>query len=106
MNAYTSFDRTVYFLTISSQYAEKSVDLLSDAVFHSLLTKRNYLKKEVIVEELIDLLIIPPIVLVDMFSRLSRRNKCQIRSLVVKKVSLAQGSDLVNFHKGGTSLPT
>ena len=53
MNAYTSFDRTVYFLTISSQYAEKSVDLLSDAVFHSSFDEEELSKeKEVIVEEI------------------------------------------------------
>ena len=53
MNAYTSFDRTVYFLTISSQYAEKSVDLLSDAVFHSSFDADELSKeKEVIIEEI------------------------------------------------------
>ena len=53
MNAYTSFDRTVYFLTVSSSHAEKSVDLLSDAIFYSSFDSEELAReKEVILEEI------------------------------------------------------
>ena len=53
MNAYTTFDHTVYYLNLSSQYAEQGIDLLSDAVLHSSFDADELMKeKEVILEEI------------------------------------------------------
>jgi zinc protease len=37
INAYTTFDRTVYYIDIPSEHAGVAVDLLADAVLHSTL---------------------------------------------------------------------
>lgn len=53
INAYTTFDRTVYYLTISSKHIEKGVDLLSDAIFNSAFDTDELKKeKEVVCEEI------------------------------------------------------
>ena len=53
INAYTSFDRTVYYLSLTSDFAEVGIDLLSDAVLHSALDADEIEKeKEVVVEEI------------------------------------------------------
>lgn len=36
INAYTTFDRTVYYLTLGSRYGEKGIEILSDALRNSL----------------------------------------------------------------------
>ena len=36
INAYTSYDQTVYHITIASRYAETGLDVLSDAIQHSV----------------------------------------------------------------------
>ena len=35
INAYTSYDQTVYHITIASRYVETGLDILSDAIQHS-----------------------------------------------------------------------
>ncbi len=53
MNAYTTFDRTVYYLTLSSQHADAGVELLADAVFNSTFDREELdREKEVVVEEI------------------------------------------------------
>lgn len=53
MNAYTTFDRTVYFLTLSSQHAQTGVELLADAVFNSTFDREELdREKEVVIEEI------------------------------------------------------
>lgn len=53
MNAYTTFDRTVYYLTLSSQHAELGVDLLADAVLNSTFDPEELNReKEVVIEEI------------------------------------------------------
>src|SRR5271168_1395791 len=37
INAYTTFDRTVYYIDLPSENLEVAVDVLADAVFHSTL---------------------------------------------------------------------
>src|SRR5271154_4765197 len=37
INAYTTFDRTVYYIDLPSENVEVAVDVLADAVFHSTL---------------------------------------------------------------------
>lgn len=53
INAYTTFDHTVYYLTLSSEYALQGIDILADAIFKSSF-QADELKKEqeVILEEI------------------------------------------------------
>src|SRR4030042_4699821 len=40
INAYTSYDQTVYHITIASRYADIALDILADAVQHSVKISR------------------------------------------------------------------
>jgi zinc protease len=52
INAYTSYDQTVYHITIASRYAEIGLDVLSDAIQHSTFDPLELEKeREVILEE-------------------------------------------------------
>jgi zinc protease len=37
INAYTTYDRTVYYIDVPSEHVETALDVLADAVFHSIL---------------------------------------------------------------------
>lgn len=53
MNAYTSFDHTVFYLTLPSEHAAEAIELLGEAIFHSTFDERELDKeKEVILEEM------------------------------------------------------
>lgn len=53
INAYTSFDHTVYTLVMASRYAEQGLDILADAVFHSSFDPRELdREKGVVLEEI------------------------------------------------------
>ena len=53
INAYTTFDRTVYYIDIPSENVEVALDVLSDAVFHSTFPAEEVEKeKEVINREI------------------------------------------------------
>jgi zinc protease len=53
INAYTSFDHTVYTLVLASRYADQGLDLLSDALFHSSFDPEELEReKKVILEEI------------------------------------------------------
>ncbi|MEE8303606.1 MAG: pitrilysin family protein, partial [Candidatus Tectomicrobia bacterium] len=53
VNAWTSYDETVYHVTIASRFWETGFDVLSDAVLHSLFdTAELAREKEVVLEEL------------------------------------------------------
>ena len=53
VNAWTSYDETVYHVTLSSRFWEIGFDVLSDAVLHSLFdTAELTREKEVVLEEL------------------------------------------------------
>jgi zinc protease len=53
INAYTSFDQTVYHITMASRYAETGLDILSDAIQHSTLDSTELEReREVILEEI------------------------------------------------------
>lgn len=53
INAYTTFDRTVYYLTLDIEDLEKGVDILSDAVFESKFDAEELEReKEVVIEEI------------------------------------------------------
>lgn len=53
LNAYTSYDRTVYFLTIPSQHVVETLELLYDAIYHSVIDDREFIcEREVIIEEI------------------------------------------------------
>lgn len=53
INAYTTFDRTVYYIDLPSEHAEVAVDLLADAVLHSTLPADECAKeKDVILREI------------------------------------------------------
>lgn len=68
INAYTTFDKTVFHLTLSSQHIETALDLLSDALFHSKFDEEELEReKEVVCEEI-------------------RRNNDNPSSLVGKKI--------------------
>jgi len=53
INAYTSYDQTVYHITIASRYAEEGLDVLSDAMQHSTFDPIELQReREVILEEI------------------------------------------------------
>ncbi len=53
INAYTTFDRTVYYIDIPSENVGVALDVLSDAVFHSTLPEEEVEKeREVILREI------------------------------------------------------
>ena len=53
MNAYTSYDQTVYHITIATRYAETGLDILSDAIQHSSFDPLEMEReREVILEEI------------------------------------------------------
>jgi zinc protease len=53
INAYTTFDRTVYYIDLPSERVELAVDVLADAVLHSTLPDAEVLReKDVILREI------------------------------------------------------
>ncbi len=53
INAYTSYDHTVYHITIASRYADIALDILADAIQNSLFDPAEFEKeREVILEEI------------------------------------------------------
>jgi len=53
INAYTSFDRTVYYIDVPSDHTAVAIDLLADAVLHSTLPADEVAKeKDVILREI------------------------------------------------------
>ena len=53
INAYTTFDRTVYYIDLPSEHTAVAIDLLADAVLHSMLPADETTKeKEVILREI------------------------------------------------------
>jgi zinc protease len=53
INAYTTFDRTVYYIDLPSEHLEVAVDLLADAVLHSTLPEDEVVReKDVILREI------------------------------------------------------
>ena len=53
INAYTSYDQTVYHITIASRYADTGLDVLSDAIQHSSFDPLELEReREVILEEI------------------------------------------------------
>jgi zinc protease len=53
INAYTTFDRTVYYIDVPSNHTAVAIDLLADAVLHSTLPAEEVIKeKDVILREI------------------------------------------------------
>jgi zinc protease len=53
INAYTTFDRTVYYIDLPSEHTAVAIDLLADAVLHSTLPPEECVKeKDVILREI------------------------------------------------------
>lgn len=53
INAYTTFDKTVFYLTLPADKAELGFDVLSDAIFHSSFDQDEFEReREVILEEI------------------------------------------------------
>jgi len=53
INAYTTFDRTVYYIDLPSENLAVAMDILSDAVFHSRLPEDEFAKeRDVILREI------------------------------------------------------
>lgn len=54
VNAYTSFDETVYYCTLSSRYTDRGLEILSDAVLNSIIDQTELdREREVVVEEIL-----------------------------------------------------
>lgn len=49
INAYTSFDRTVYWIDVPSEGASEAVDILADAMMHSRLPEDEYAKEQEVI---------------------------------------------------------
>ncbi len=53
MNAYTSFESTVFYLTLPARYAKEAVEILNEAIFYSTFDSEELEReKEVILEEM------------------------------------------------------
>jgi zinc protease len=53
INAYTSYDQTVYYIDMAGRFARKGLDILADMVFHPSLAPEEFAReKEVVVEEI------------------------------------------------------
>src|ERR1700677_2550930 len=46
INAYTTFDRTVYYIDLPSEHLEVAVDILADAVLHSTLPEDEAIREK------------------------------------------------------------
>lgn len=55
INAYTTFDRTVYYIDLPSEHVEVAIDLLADAVFHSVLPPEEVEKERNVILREIDM---------------------------------------------------
>jgi len=54
VNAYTSFDETVYYCTLASRHFQAGLDILSDAVLNSIFDPEELAReKEVVIEEIL-----------------------------------------------------
>lgn len=52
-NAYTGYDKTVYYITFYSQYFDKALDIMSDALMHSVFDPEEVEReREVIIKEI------------------------------------------------------
>lgn len=49
INAYTSFERTVYWIDIPAKGVDTALELLSDAIFHSVLPPDEYVKEQEVI---------------------------------------------------------
>lgn len=49
INAYTSFDRTVYWIDVPAAGASEAVDILADAMMHSRLPEEEYAKEQEVI---------------------------------------------------------
>jgi len=49
VNAYTSFDRTVYWVDLPSKGVDVALEVLSDAVFHSVLPEEEFAKEQEVI---------------------------------------------------------
>ncbi|MEY2599193.1 MAG: hypothetical protein RLZZ142_1452, partial [Verrucomicrobiota bacterium] len=49
INAYTSFDRTVYWMDLPSKGVEVALELLCDAVFHSVIPAEEFAKEQEVI---------------------------------------------------------
>lgn len=49
INAYTSFDRTVYWIDIPSSGVDQAIDILADAMLHSTLPEDEYVKEQEVI---------------------------------------------------------
>src|SRR3954468_20561242 len=49
INAYTSFDRTVYWIDIPAKGAEVALELLTDAALHSTLPPEEFVKEQEVI---------------------------------------------------------
>ncbi|MBU2547313.1 MAG: insulinase family protein [Proteobacteria bacterium] len=53
VNAYTSFDQTVFFIDMASRFSERGLDILADMVLNPALAPDEYAReKEVVIEEI------------------------------------------------------
>ncbi|MBI2337142.1 MAG: insulinase family protein [Deltaproteobacteria bacterium] len=51
VNAYTSFDETVYYCTLASRYYQKGLEILSDGVLHSVFDPTELDREKIVVVE-------------------------------------------------------
>ena len=49
INAYTSFDRTVYWIDVPADGASQAVNILADAMMHATLPEKEYIKEQEVI---------------------------------------------------------
>lgn len=101
INAYTTFDRTVYYLTVANAFIFDALDLLSDAVFNSSLASEEIEReREVILEEVARSLDDPGVLAAAKIFARAYGNSEAGRPVIGSKESVAAISraDLVSFR--------
>ncbi len=102
INAYTTFDRTVYYIDLPSEHTAVAIDLLADAVLHSTLPVGEVAKeKEVILREIAMTRDDPDNRLWDaLFSTAFRENHCRQPIIGHQDVfSAVTRDDLVGYYR-------
>ena len=102
INAYTTFDATVFYLTLSSEHAQLGVELLADAVFNSSFDAEELVREKAVVLEEIKRSLDSPASLVGrtVFKHLFKGTEAA-RPIIgyEEQVAAYSRDDLVRFHQ-------
>lgn len=102
INAYTSLDRTVYYLTIPNEYYEEGIKVLSDIFYSTDFSEESFTtEKDVILEEMKRSFDDPQRVIYKSFFENTIKNHPAKRPVIGydKTIKDAKKSDIMSFYK-------